>query len=151
MKTLVKVSGKVTAAQTDTAVYTSTSIDGHTNAASTTTSVTNTTMFRIDNQPARMMIKFNIAVGDQVTAAGHRTGELEVWAIKNHTTKTMYWIKEPSAIFYVLAVVGVVIGLIMLSIFPIGHISLAYSAYEIWKTTNRKNTIQAAKRMVEAA
>lgn len=116
MGQITTLSGVVSGVRLDTRIAVNTTVtvpQGGASGAATTSSETVKTElmnFRIDNRPVYMPVAINIANGDVVTAAGIQKGEFEAIAVHNHTTRTMYWVPEPSTVPEIIyMVVGVIV------------------------------------------
>lgn len=106
MGQLTTISGAVSGVRLDSSVAVNTTVTVNqgteytpaTSSASTSTVKTEQMNFRIDNRPVYMPVAINITNGDVVTAVGIQKGEFDAIAVNNHTTKTMYWVPEPSMV-----------------------------------------------------
>lgn len=122
MEQLTTIAGVVSGVRVDSSVTVNTSVSvspgTYSNPSSTTQTVKkDTTNFRVDNRPVYMPVAVNLTNGDVVTAAGLQKGEFEAIAVHNHTTKTMYWMPEPST---VPEIIYIVIGFFTIGLFGIG-------------------------------
>lgn len=146
MKQVTTLSGKVSGLRVDSDINVSTTVTN--NNVSTSTAVTKTIVFRIDNRPAFMKTTVNLSDGDMVTAAGVGAVELDVLAINNHTTKTMYWIPEPNQ---VPAIICFVLGVLTLGLFMVGLILIGMGVYYYNDAATKKKLIGEARALVNAA
>jgi len=148
---LTKISGVVSGLQVNSNIAVNTTVTNNTDMApgTTTTSVTSTTTlsFRIDNRPANMKVRINLSNGDNVTAAVIQKGEMEVIALNNHTTKTMYWIPEPGMAVFVGSGITFLIGFVTRAEFY-GILFLLGSGFYLFKNLKTKKMITEAKAMV---
>lgn len=138
---ITTIAGLVTGVRVDTQV--STTITG--NTASTSTQSVRVD-FRVDNHPAFMKSKVNLANGDLITAGGiQRSGEFEVFAFHNHTTKTLYWIQGYP--IWLIALIFV-FGFITLGVF-VGIFILGYGVYMLISEMNKKRLAGEALSLVK--
>ncbi len=117
MSQMTVLSGVVSGVRLDTSISVNTTVSVPQGPASGPATASSSTVktdlmnFRIDNRPVYMPVAINIANGDVVTAAGIQKGEFEAIAVHNHTTRTMYWVPEPST---VPEIIYIVVGVIVL-------------------------------------
>jgi hypothetical protein len=104
--------------------------------------------FRIDNRPAYMPVAINIANGDVVTAAGITKGEFEAIAVHNHTTKTMYWVPEPSIVPEILYIV---VGVIWIMFHKFGWILIVGAILFMINKNMKISLIRQARAMANKA
>lgn len=142
---LTKITGVVSGLQVNSSVSVSTTVAN--NVPSTTATTSTTTSFRIDNRPAHMKVQVNLSNGDNITAAGIQKGEMEVMALNNHTTKTMYWVPEPHPAVYWICGFFILFGVLTLTI-VIGIFMLGAGGYTLMKSLKKKKLINEAKAMV---
>lgn len=159
MSDIVSVAGVVSGARVDTSisVHNTTTVTNHDTssyAPSATTSsetIVNKNMcFRIDNRPANMKVAVNLTNGDLVTAAGLQKGELEVLAINNHTTRTMYWVPKPHILGHVVNVVTGV-GAYAFGFHLISYALLGLGLWFLIPALNRRRQIAIACAIVTKA
>lgn len=144
MSSLHILSGTVSGVRvsSSTTVNTTVSNTGHTSytAPTTTTStqvVTKEAMnFRIDNRAAFMDVKINLNDGDKVAAACVQNGEFEVIAIRNFTTKMIYFLPKP-AIYP--EIIYIVIGVFTMGFYGIGFLLIGGG---IWFLINKQKKIK---------
>lgn len=150
MSQITTISGKVSGVRLDSSVTVNTTVSVPQGAASgpaTTSSQTvktETLNFRVDNRPAYMPVAINIADGDVVTAAGFQKGEFEAVAVHNHTTRTTYWVPEPTT---VPEIIYIVVGIITLMFHQIGWLVIGGAILFMANKKKKIKLIRAASAM----
>lgn len=146
MDLLTTITGTVSGVRVDSSVTVNTSVsvnqDGYASSSSSTSTETvkkEITNFRVDNRTAYMSVAINLTNGDVVTASGLQKGEFEAIAVNNHTTKTMYWMPEPSI---VPEIIYIVIGVFTIGLYGIGWLLIGGG---IWYLINKKKRIKLIK------
>lgn len=155
MSQLVTIAGVVSGVRVDSSITVNTSVSvnqgtsyANSSSSSTETVKKETTIFRVDNKPARFPMAINITNGDIATAAGLQKGEFEVVAIKNHTTNTMYWVRKPSI---VPEIVSMVIGWCFHGYHGLGWILVIGGACFLVSKSRRINLVKNACDIVRKA
>ena len=154
MGELTAITGTVSGVRVDSSVTVNTSVtvnqpDAYVPASSSTSSQAvkkETTYFRVDNRPAYMSVAINITNGDSVTMAGVQQGEIEAIAVNNHTTKTMYWIPEPST---VPEIIYIVIGVFTMGLYGIGWLLIGGGILFMINKKKRIKLIKDARALVQ--
>jgi hypothetical protein len=142
MSSMTVLSGAVSAVRVNSSTTVNTTVNNTTNEYNTTSSastqvVTNEKMnFRIDNRAAFMDVRINLTDGDKVTAACVQKGEFEVIAIKNHTTKMIYYIPKP-AIYP--EIIYIILGVFTTGFYGIGFVLIGGG---IWFLINKQKKIK---------
>ncbi|MBL8013899.1 MAG: hypothetical protein JNN05_08635 [Candidatus Omnitrophica bacterium] len=151
---LTTVTGKVSGVRVDSSVTVNTSVtvnqNGYSNPSSSSSQTVkkDTTYFRVDNKPAYMSVAINITNDDSVTVAGVQQGEFEAIAVNNHTTKTMYWMPEPST---VPEIIYIVIGVFTRGIYGIGWLLIGGGILFLVNKKKRIKLIKDARALVQNA
>lgn len=156
MGQITTLSGVVSGVRLDTSVSvdTTVSVTGGGEYTPATTSTSSQTVksekmnFRIDNRPVHMPVAINIANGDVVTAAGIQKGEFEAIAVNNHTTRTMYWVPEPSR---VAEIAHIVTGVIWLMFHITGWLVIGGAVLFLMNKNAKIGMIRQARATVEKA
>lgn len=153
MGQLTTIKGTVSGVRVDSSVTVNTSVSVAPNAynspsttSSTETVKKETTCFRVDNRPMYMMVAINITNGDSVTVAGLEKGEVEAIAVNNHTTKTMYWVPEPSI---VPEIIYIVLGIFTTGFYGIGFLLIGGGTLFLINKQSRIKQIKDARAMVQ--
>jgi hypothetical protein len=153
MGQITAVSGTVSGVRLDSSVSVTTTVsvpqsEYGTATASTSTVKTDLMNFRVDNRPVYMPVAINITNGDVVTAAGFQKGEFEALSVFNHTTKTSYWVPEPST---VPEIIYMVVGVIVLMFHISGWLVIGGAVLFMMNKNKKIKQIRDARAMAKDA